>query len=521
MSSSSSSSSSLPPTPLLVGSAVTGTLSLVAFLVYRHFTTKNYFARVDPKIPRVPGSEGLLGFVPMMKNDDIYKTFNGFLEDYGSPCVTHLFGGLIFAMGTPEQARDVLTAQASREKGIGGYDTLLGLLGKDSLLTLPYNTWVPLRKTISGVFHVKFMKEYFSVFVSSSRDLVEKIEELSGTRVRYHEAAQAAGMKTEATTALRAIDIDHLTMNFALDVVTKALFSEDMNIQKGNNPEIITKLTRLVHLFLEVVRNPLFPVLHPFKNMEYHRLIRWFHGLSLKFIEARKKDPSIQKSDLLSLMLATTNPDTGKLLTTAEILSQCTTFYFAGHDTTGHTLAWALYEISRCPEAEERIHEELAAVLGDDDFPTLEQANRLTYIQWVVKETLRMHPPVGTVTRRLETESTVGGITIPAGSEIYLNILSVHNSEKTWPEPWKFRPERFSDQESEGRHPYAWMPFSTGERNCVGMNFALLELRTALAAVCKKFLVRPSMVEQPHSRAFITSIPADGIYLSFIKRDSS
>jgi len=492
----------------------------MAFLVYRRVMTRDYYKGVDPRVPHVPGTDGFLGCLPIMIRDkDPYVVFKNFADNEGSPCITHILGTLHVVAGTPEQAKEILTSVSARNKGLGGYDELLRFLGKESLIGLPYDAWVPLRKTFAGVFHLKFMKEYFSVFVASSKVLVDAIERESAARAKYYEAAQAAGKKVEAVTFLKPVNMDSLGMNFALDVVTRALFSKDLNIQKGGSPEIIVNLEKVVHLFGEVLRNPLYHLMHPFKNMEYRRLIRWFHGLSLAFIEERRKDPSIQKNDLLGLMLAATNPDTGKMLTTAEILSQCTTFYFAGHDTTGHTLAWVMHEISHHPEVEERIHEELTAVLGDDDAPTFEQVNRLTYIQWVVKETLRMHPPVGNSNRRFGADTTVGGITFPADSEIVISVLSIHSSEKVWAEPWRFRPERFSDQESEGRHPYAWMPFGAGERNCIGMNFALLELRTAVAAICKKFLVRPTMTHLPHAMAFITSVPVDGIYLNFFKRE--
>jgi len=112
------------------------------------------------------------------------------------------------------------------------------------------------------------------------------------------------------------------------------------------------------------------------------------------------------------------------------------------------------------------------------------------------------------------------GVAVPANCSVTVSLLAVHYSEQVWPEPWRFRPERFSDQESAGRSPYAWLPFAQGERNCIGMNFALMEIRVVLAILCKRFRLAPSVDLLPHSQSFITEAPADGLYIHFLPRDN-
>jgi len=269
-----------------------------------------------------------------------------------------------------------------------------------------------------------------------------------------------------------------------------------------------------------IVLNPVFWLVHPFLYWEYYRRRAWFHSTIMGWIRERQADPNAaDKKDLLSLMLNARDPETGNSLTAEEIQAQCSTFYFAGHDTSAHTIAWALYEIAQHPEVEEKIFDELTEVMGDKETPTYEEANKLTYLQWVVKETLRLHSPTAQLERETMEDTEIAEVKIPAHAYVTTSIMAIHFSELVWPEPWRFRPERSSPEESEGRSPYAWIPFSQGERNCIGMNFALMEIRVVLAILCKKYRLAPSVDLLPHSHAHITESPAEGIHVHFLPRE--
>jgi len=308
-------------------------------------------------------------------------------------------------------------------------------------------------------------------------------------------------------------------MDLALDVVTRALFSKDLEIQRGDAKELTTKLGWVTEVFFSISLNPLFWLVHPFQYMKYLRVRNWYKGLFLGWIKERQANPDAENKDLLGLMLKARDPETSNPLTTEQILSQSFTFYFAGYDTTGHTIAWALYEIARHPEVEEKIFEELSEAMSDRETPTYEEGNKLTYLQWVIKETLRMHPPAGIFRRHTSEECEVAGVRLPANCSVTVSILAVHYDEQVWPEPWRFRPERFSDEESEGRDPCAWIPFAFGGRNCIGMSFALTEIRVVLAILCKKYRVAPSVDLLPHIITRITQSPVDGIHIHFLPRD--
>ena len=476
----------------------------------------DYLPQIDRAIPRIRAADTYLGMIGIFDPNQVYRITREVVEDTGSPSITHFMGRPNVYVGTPEHAREVVTKlkekPASMRKSAGPF------LGDESVVLVPHEKWVPLRRNLGQVFHLLNMKSYFGVFVDSAHDFVARIEEHNAKRGKHFEDAKAKGLKTQPTTLLEPIDVDRCAMDLALDVVTRALFSKNLAFQKGDSKELSINLARATHLFMKVL-NPIFWLLHPFQYREYHRMIKWCHNLCLKWIKERQADPNNETKDLLALMLKARDPETGNPLTTEEIVSQSFTFYFAGHDTTGHTIAWTLYEIAQHPEVEEKVHEELARVLGDKDAPSYEEAGKLTYLQWVIKETLRIHPPVGSFSRFTTETTDIAGVTLPADCNVTVSILAVHNSELVWPEPWRFRPERFSEEESEGRDQYAWMPFSVGERNCIGINFAIMEVRTVVAVLCQKYLVRPSVDLLPHTQSFITSTPVDGIYLHFLPRE--
>lgn len=118
------------------------------------------------------------------------------------------------------------------------------------------------------------------------------------------------------------------------------------------------------------------------------------------------------------------------------------------------------------------VQEELDQVFGDSDRPcTLEDAGQLKYLECCIKESLRLYPPVPVIMRYIKEDTELGGYQIPAGVSISMNIFALHRNEEYFPDPLTFRPDRFLNEESIGRHPFAYIPFSAGPRNCIGIAF--------------------------------------------------
>ena len=182
-----------------------------------------------------------------------------------------------------------------------------------------------------------------------------------------------------------------------------------------------------------------------------------------------------------------------------------------------HTLAWTLYEIATHPEVEKRVIEEVDSVLGGAD-PSWADLGMLKYIGNVIKETLRLHPPVPVTSRLVAEDTQIGEFTLKKGNIVNIMIHSLHLREDIWPDATRFNPDRFQDEAASNRHPYAWMPFQMRERNCIGMNFAQLEIKTAIACIYQRVVLRADTLLTPRTNGHITQRP-EGLFLYVHDRD--
>ena len=164
---------------------------------------------------------------------------------------------------------------------------------------------------------------------------------------------------------------------------------------------------------------------------------------------------------------------------------------FAGHDTGSVALTWAIFLLGRHQEIQQKVIDEVDSVFGGDiERPaTTEDLKKLTYLEQVIKESMRMYPPAIMITREAVEDCKVQGYKIPKGAQCLIFALIIHHNPRVWPEPEKFDPERFSKENSEGRNPFAYMPFSAGFRNCIGQRFAYQEQKVILSSFFRNFRV--------------------------------
>ncbi|OKI06163.1 cytochrome P450 [Streptomyces sp. CB02923] len=164
----------------------------------------------------------------------------------------------------------------------------------------------------------------------------------------------------------------------------------------------------------------------------------------------------------------------------------------AAHHTTGVAVSWTLHLLGLHPEAAGRVADELDGVLGDRTVPDYADLRRLTYLDMVVKESMRLFPP-GPYGARETTEPLVlGGHEIPAGTTIFYPFWAVHMNPDYWPAPQEFVPERFTPQQVAGRPRLAYVPFGIGPRSCEGAALAMVETELVLAVLLKRFRFRPA-----------------------------
>jgi len=170
-----------------------------------------------------------------------------------------------------------------------------------------------------------------------------------------------------------------------------------------------------------------------------------------------------------------------------QLRDELMTMLLAGHDTTALTLTYSWYLLSEHPTARERFHEEVDAVL-DGDRPGFEHVREFEYVEWVVREAMRLYPPVFTLFRT-PTDGAVelSGYEVPEDGTLMLPQWGVHRSERFWDEPERFDPERFSPDRRADRPRFAYFPFGGGPRHCIGKHLAMLEAQLILATTADRF----------------------------------
>ncbi|MEV7612536.1 cytochrome P450 [Streptomyces sp. NPDC089799] len=192
-----------------------------------------------------------------------------------------------------------------------------------------------------------------------------------------------------------------------------------------------------------------------------------------------------ERDDLLSRLLAARD-EHGHPLSRRELRDESITLYIGGHETTSTTLTWAWQLLSGAPEARARLTEELDRVLGDR-LPTYEDYPRLPWTQQVVKEALRIYPPIWLISAVARDGARIGGRPVPAGTTVWTSPWSLHRDPRWFPDPLAFRPERWDDDAPDPVPEHAWIPFGGGPRACLGARFALVEAALVLAVLARRF----------------------------------
>lgn len=251
---------------------------------------------------------------------------------------------------------------------------------------------------------------------------------------------------------------------------------------------------------------------------------RIMHRFTTKIIEDRRaqltqdKNENLENLDdddvglkkkmcLLDVLLQSTVE--GKPLTNADIQEEVDTFTFAGHDTTTNVICFTLYAISKYPEVQMKLNEEIRQVIGEGEV-TFNAINELKYLDLVVKESMRVYTPVPIISRRLHEEVDFGDFIAPANANYNLILYTLFKNPDIWENPEKFVPERFLNADMS---PYAFTPFSAGQRNCIGQKFAMYSVKNNIINILRRFeLVHGK--REPVLQINIT-LKCDGILIGF------
>jgi cytochrome P450 len=233
-------------------------------------------------------------------------------------------------------------------------------------------------------------------------------------------------------------------------------------------------------------------------------------------VAARRAMPE-RRDDLVAMLLAAADPETGRAMADAEIVDNLLTFVTAGHETTALGLAWTIHLLTQHRDIEARMLTEIATVTGGGPLRP-EHVGRLDLTKAVFQEAMRLYPPAPVITRQVEAPFMLGDVALKEGMVLYVPIQAVHRHERLWDRPETFDPARFLGDAARGRHRYAYLPFGAGPRTCIGSAFATLEAVAILAVLLPAMRLTPLSDASPEPTLKITLRPKLPLMMSAAPR---
>lgn len=277
----------------------------------------------------------------------------------------------------------------------------------------------------------------------------------------------------------QTVNIQHEMQDIAQGIASKALFGEDLS-EQGD------EMTSKVQEALLMISNPLVRLLpYNLPGFPYKKLLRLAqesYERTEKMI-ARRRALGTEGNDVLSMLLKARDEDGG--LTEKELNGHVSVLFAAGHETSANALTWTLFLLSQHPRVHADLCDEIQGQL-DGRPPTHQDLEQMPLLEQVIKESMRVMPPVPWNGRVCSLETELGGYRLPAGTEVLASIYHTHHMPEIYPEPARFDPSRWETITPTG---YEYQPFSSGPRICIGAGFAMLEIKIVLAMLLSRFRV--------------------------------
>ncbi|KAM8930556.1 cytochrome P450 4B1-like [Pelodytes ibericus] len=427
------------------------------------------------------------------------------LPPYGfSLWVGNLFACLVVTH--PDYAKAILSRQDPKDNM--AYRFTIPWIG-EGLLVSSGQKWNQHRRLLAPAFHTELLKSYIRQMSECTRFMLDKWE-----RSMLHTSN---------------VEVFHDVSLLTQDIFMNCAFNYNSDVQNSSDIryiEAVNKLSRLVyHRFRSLqYHNDLLYYLSSYGN-EFRKSMKEAHGYTDIIIKQRKaylknKQKKLQKMirkkkylDFLDILLSATD-ENGQGLSDEDIRAEVNTFMFEGHDSTASGISWTFYSLAKNLEHQQKCREEIREVLGDRHNVEWEDLGKLTYTTWCIKESMRLYTPVPMIARQLSKPITFcDGRSLPSGSVVVVSISSIHRSPRAWRDPAVFDPLRFSPENTADRHSHAYIPFSAGTRNCIGQNFAMNEIKVALALTLQRFELSPDPQNEPIMTPEITLRSENGMHL--------
>jgi cytochrome P450 len=369
----------------------------------------------------------------------------------------------------------------------------------------------PIRRTLTGLFHVNgdehrrhrrlLMPAFHKTRIDAYRDdMVALTEQLLG-EWRPGETRDVLADMTELT----------------LRIATKTLFGEDAGESGVELARMMQRWLMTMFSLGMILRLDLGP-------SPYRRWLDLTRAIDDRTVELVRKKRAILAAkaggavakDMLSMLVAARD-ENGSALDEDELVGHTGVIFAAGHETSTNALAWTLLLLAQHPDVAEDLVAELASVLRGDA-PTVDQLAQLPLLDAVVKESMRVLPPVPLHPRVVAEDTELGGHFLPKNTEIFLSIFHMHHDPDVFHAPRRFDPARWSSIKPSA---FEYNPFSAGPRMCIGASFAMMEIKIVLAILLQRYRLELPRRARVDRRVAITMAPKDGLAMTVRRADGA
>lgn len=341
--------------------------------------------------------------------------------------------------------------------------------------------WRRLRVKLTPTFTSGKMKMMFPAVVECTKPLLESVE----------------GNKT--------VNMKEICAKFTINVIGSCAFGIECNSYKNTEfhyygtrvfkTDTKRALSRNIQLIYPKIATWL--SLLPFPQ----EVVDFFMNMITETVKMREESGQT-RNDFIQLLIELKNKENKEeALTMMEVLAEGWLFFNAGFETSSTTMSFAVFEISRSEEIQNKAREEARRVLAKHGGEwTYEAMMELKYIQQIIDETLRRYPPVTILNRECSRDFKIDNTIIAKGTKVFIPTYGIHMDPKYYPNPTEFDPERFTEEAKRARHPFAYLPFGEGPRMCIGMRFALMQIRVGIA----QLLLHNRLVADPSVKVPLT-----------------